>query len=1240
MKKIKLVLVFTMFCLLVATSPVFAMDNDTVVGFESSTVQTDYYVDANSNNDGNGTITNPYSEFNLNNITDNSVVHVANGEYTLKGSKTYTNLSVIGQDPEKTVVSYYGVGLISGGSITLKNITLINLGINLNLNSNLTAINTIFAENSGKYSVISSYPYDYPYKPDFKGPCGGNNVILDNCSFTDNSAQYGGAIRLAKSTLNITDSVFTNNHAAYWGGAIVCDEVKVSMSNCVFTNNYAVDDAGGAIYLKDSKLIANNLEMVNCSALIGGAISSLSSDLKLNNSFAKNNKAKYYGGAIFKMYTSFELEQSSFENNSALNGGALYVADVADFKINSNYFVNNNAYLTGGAIYSVFSDSYYDIDDKKLNNTFKNNNANSYRDVYQNSQIYVIQDNDYILMHYNPVYNGTLPEKYDLRDFGFVTPVRNQGSGGNCWSFSASAALESAILKATGITYDLSEENMKNIASKYSEYGWAMETNVGGYDKMAIGYLTSWLGPANDTDDVYNPNSLLSSLLNTSVHIQNIVFLTRSNYNDNDAIKKAIMDYGAVSTSTYWSSAYIKNGKNHYYTGTSGANHAVAIIGWDDNYSASNFKDTPKGDGAWIIKNSWGTSGGDKGVYYVSYYDTKFAQPGRYVSYAFVLNDTIKYDKNYQYDIPGRTDYFFNESSTVWYKNKFTATDNEYLAAVSTYFEKDTNWDLSIYVNNALKLTQSGFSNPSYKTIDLNSLIPLKAGDVFEIVFKITVDKEAGVPISEFVSLNSEFYTENVSFISYDGKKWKDFYNIEWTYPEHVEHPDHTYASQVACIKAFTVLNKIGTEIVLDVADSFNPVEVNARVFTQYGSSINSGVVTFNVDGKNIKVNIENGVAKLTYVFKNMGKNIVKASFSAAGFYGSESSIVVNPNEVILTADDLITYSTNFAYSAKLVDENSKPVSNKEVKFTIDGKNYIATTDNKGIATIKLNLNVGSYVIKIGFNDLSENKEYNFEKTITVKSTIVLPTATKYTFNAKYSIKLLDSNANPLKNKEVNITVEDVQRTAITDSNGNIEILIDSALGTYKISVTNPVTGEVKSQTINVVSRISANKDLTMYYGAGSYYKVRVYDDNGKVVGEGVNVKFTLNGITYTRHTDSNGYASFKISKQAGTYTIIASYNGYNVSNKVVVKPTLVLSTKTVKKSKTFTYNVKLLNNKGKILKYKKVTVKFRGKTYNVKTNAKGMAVFKIKALSKTGKFTLTASYGSAKISKMITVKK
>ena len=63
-----------------------------------------------------------------------------------------------------------------------------------------------------------------------------------------------------------------------------------------------------------------------------------------------------------------------------------------------------------------------------------------------------------------------------------------------------------------------------------------------------------------------------------------------------------------------------------------------------------------------------------------------------------MFNDTMKYDKNYQYDI-AKTDYFLNTTKTVWYKNIFNATDNEYLAAVSTYFEKSTRWELTAEID-------------------------------------------------------------------------------------------------------------------------------------------------------------------------------------------------------------------------------------------------------------------------------------------------------------------------------------------------------------------------------------------------------------------------------------------------------------------------------------------------------------------------------------------------------------
>ena len=148
---------------------------------------------------------------------------------------------------------------------------------------------------------------------------------------------------------------------------------------------------------------------------------------------------------------------------------------------------------------------------------------------------------------------------------------------------------------------------------------------------------------------------------------------------------------------------------------------------------------------------------------------------------------------------------------SVWYKNKFTATDNEILSGVSTYFEKLTNWTLSVYVNGVLKTVKSGISGAGYYTFHLDDVVPLYKGDVFEIMFNTTSEKLSSVPISEIASLNKVIYYPEISYVSYDGENWQDLFYLSKTYAL------HTYKSQVACIKAFTVLANYNTTVQIEV---------------------------------------------------------------------------------------------------------------------------------------------------------------------------------------------------------------------------------------------------------------------------------------------------------------------------------------------------------------------------------------------------------------------------------------
>ena len=1260
LKKMKFIAFITiLICLLIVIPTSFAADNDTAIAItdvnqdsvlssvqeEALSSNDDYYNVSVEDDAGDGTLEHPYKDLKNDSIKPNYIIHLADGEYHLYQSETTENLTIIGQNVDKTFITFNGIGFNVKNSLTLKNVTLVNLGIDDNSTAIINADNVIF-KNSYSSSIISDLNT--------------TKININNCTFANNAAQSGGAIFISQCFLQIKNSLFIGNKAEFFGGAI----------------------------------------------------NSLNSTLRISNVTFRDNKANFDGGSIYCLNGDISLVNSSFINNSAKNGGALHVDVSRSTYLDSNKFINNTASDYGGAICLFYNDNITLND----NNYYENNSAKEYPNEYISDFFQVfIGDGNYTMLVYNDTsIDVNLPSYYSLVDEGYVTPVKNQGSSGSCWSFATLAVLESCIKKATGLEFDLSENNMKNIITSYSYYGNnKIGPNSGGYASTGYNYLTSWLGPVYESSDPFVPTSITSSLLHSIFHIQNVLFLQRSDYTDNDEIKKAIMKYGGVFTQIHYSG----NPKYQYYTGTE-ANHAVCIVGWNDDLE---FDNAP-GKGGWIIKNSHGTGRNINGYFYVSYYDKSCVPLNRVdVTYTIILNDTIKFDKNYQYDIPGRTDFFFNTSETVWYKNIFNSTDNEYLTAVSTHFEKNTDWELEIYVNNQFKHSQSGYSNPGYYTINLNNFIPLNKGDIFEVIFKITVDGDAGFPISEKISLNKLFYGPKLSYVSYDGENWTDLFNLTWSYNE----SKHYYDSQVACIKAFTILNPINTTINLTVENPYNSCLIKAAVLNQYGFPVLHGNVTFNIEGRNYVAEIENGVASLYHDFEKMGVNTIYASFEKVGFNSSSSQIDVkiynepleislNINVGMVDAEINITlskqinhtvyiklndkiydvnvtkgigslmlnnsdygknnvtvyivsdyyycenvtnsynithvttyiyatdgegyYQDYFDYYIRLHDKNDISISNKTVEIIVDGLSQEATTDDSGLACFSLKLSPGNYKINITCPEDDKYLKSEAYQYITIKSTIALPYDLTYTYNSNYITNFVDSIGSKLANNKVTLTVGNKDYNLTTDANGKLVYNLKLSPGSYKITVKNLATGEVKTQSIKVVKRITENKDLSMYYGVGKYYKVKVFDDNGKIA-KGVKVTFTINNKKYTRTTDDNGYASFKINLKPKAYQIIVEYKGFRLSNNVVVKSTIITKDITVGKGKSVKFTAKLLDKNGKILKNKKVTFKFKGKTYKIKTNKKGKAILKIAKKYKKGKYTIKTSYGSLTIKNNIKIK-
>lgn len=346
---------------------------------------------------------------------------------------------------------------------------------------------------------------------------------------------------------------------------------------------------------------------------------------------------------------------------------------------------------------------------------------------------------------------------------------------------------------------------------------------VGGNAVMASAYLARWGGAVLEEKDPYpaGVSGLNTNQYTSDYHVQEILYLpSRQNPIDNDEIKKAIMEYGAVYAQFKLDQNYFTTDLKNYYLPADKASkatgHAIAIVGWDDNYSKLKFKrnNRPEGNGAFICKNSWGTHDsagyeiGEDGYFYISYYDPYIASYG--VNAVFNnAESNSNYNTIYQYDPLGPV-LSKEYDNQVYMANVFPRlgeglAQDESLKAVS-FYTADKGMAYEIYV--IPEFTTDNFFGSlgvcrasgvmeyaGYHTVKLDSAIDLKAGNRFAVIVKLSssngkVETYLEAPIEEMAAQYASA-GEGESFISVDGTTWTDI---------HLEELSNTNA----CIKAFT----------------------------------------------------------------------------------------------------------------------------------------------------------------------------------------------------------------------------------------------------------------------------------------------------------------------------------------------------------------------------------------------------------------------------------------------------
>ena len=446
------------------------------------------------------------------------------------------------------------------------------------------------------------------------------------------------------------------------------------------------------------------------------------------------------------------------------------------------------------------------------------------------------------------------------------------------------------------------------------------------------------------------------------------------------------------------------------------------------------------------------------------------------------------------------------------------------------------------------------------------------------------------------------------------------------------------------------ILNVSQKKSILDV--ELNDAGINDRINckvslkTKDGDLITSKV-TLKIGSATYTINVKDGAGSIvlgkmpkgnyTYTVEFEGDE----NYTPAGYSGS-FKVVDDLLDVQLSASNLTKYySGSEKLQITLKDSNNRPFANQYIIVRISSKEYNLVTNANGHAFLDVNFNPGTYNADIIFEGTERYHAAATNATITVLSTAEgIDVVKLYGSGTQYFAIFTDAKGNALGNTKVTFKIGSKSYQLTTMPNGIARINVNFKAGTYKITATNPATGQKISNTITIYYKIMENKDVSNYYGAKTNYKVRIYTDGFKPVGAGKVVTFKINGKTYKIKTVKNGYAKLAIKLKPKKYTVTASYGGFKVSNKITVKNLLSAKNISKKKTKTTKFKAKLVNSKGKAVKGKKITFKIEGKKYTAKTNNKGIATVTIKIPLNVGKHKIQSSYGKTIITNTITIKR
>ena len=276
---------------------------------------------------------------------------------------------------------------------------------------------------------------------------------------------------------------------------------------------------------------------------------------------------------------------------------------------------------------------------------------------------------------------------------------------------------------------------------------------------------------------------------------------------------------------------------------------------------------------------------------------------------------------------------------------------------------------------------------------------------------------------------------------------------------------------------------------------------------------------------------------------------------------------MANKIDTIIECSDLTKYYRTPYPLNVLLRTPTGALGNKPITITIHGVTYNRTTKANGTASLDINLGPGTYTAVINF---AGDDQYNAStKTVTVKVK-----SRDFSVNTPYLVKdygaddalvitITELNTStPVVGKEFSITIHGVTYNRTTDENGQGKLNINLLPDVYSYSVLVPSdegsSAVTKTSTVKVmVDTFMDGTDIFKFDDETVVYQCAVYDPWGRVQTD---VRLTVNGVEYIRHTDGEGLAKLNIRLGAGEYTLKAEFDGdelhhpSSVTNRIISK--------------------------------------------------------------------------------------